>query len=482
LNDFVEEQHAHNKFLDYAISFPEIIMKCLIAALLLLTSVISVTFCLSATNKEPPSLASTTFLLLSSPICTDADSDGFYAEKNCKTLVDCNDNDQAIYPMADEVCNELDDDCDGTVDEGCDCVNDETRSCGNDVGECTAGFETCVNGAWNGVCVGEITPVPEVCDGLDNDCNSSLDDGLTAPPNSMQNGVCNGSTQSCSGPGGWVDDYTGIATYEAGSETSCDARDNDCDGTVDEGCDCVNDETRSCGNDVGECTAGFETCVNGAWNGVCVGEITPVPEVCDGLDNDCNGSLDDGLTAPPNSMQNGVCNSSTQSCSGPGGWVDDYTEIATYEAGSETSCDALDNDCDAEVDEGCDCSFDNSGGENIIENNASTLVYEANNSFAILNIEMHLPPSGSGTYIINSNNYNMCTQCILITEDDGSGGVRYFLSDSGTLVISSWDTTFTGTLSAYLVEVTIDPNTFESLPVPDGGTKCLDNYLFNANF
>ena len=51
--------------------------------------------------------------------CADADGDGYYAESGCGTAVDCNDNDATIYPGALEACDGADNDCDGSVDEGC---------------------------------------------------------------------------------------------------------------------------------------------------------------------------------------------------------------------------------------------------------------------------------------------------------------------------------------------------------------------------
>jgi hypothetical protein len=51
--------------------------------------------------------------------CTDYDSDGFFAESDCGTAVDCADRDPNIYPGATEICNGQDDNCDGTIDEGC---------------------------------------------------------------------------------------------------------------------------------------------------------------------------------------------------------------------------------------------------------------------------------------------------------------------------------------------------------------------------
>ena len=59
-----------------------------------------------------------------------------------------------------EVCNRMDDDCDGSADENltCECYSGESRQCGSDIGECRKGSQHCNQGTWELECVGEIKP------------------------------------------------------------------------------------------------------------------------------------------------------------------------------------------------------------------------------------------------------------------------------------------------------------------------------------
>jgi hypothetical protein len=71
---------------------------------------------------------------------------------------------------SEEICNNIDDDCDGQTDE------DLTQTCSVNVGECREGLKTCYQGTW-GDCENAVFPSEEICDFLDNDCDSSIDEG-----------------------------------------------------------------------------------------------------------------------------------------------------------------------------------------------------------------------------------------------------------------------------------------------------------------
>ncbi|RLJ10224.1 MAG: hypothetical protein DRP15_00765 [Candidatus Aenigmatarchaeota archaeon] len=150
----------------------------------------------------------------------------------------------------DEICNDIDDDCDGSIDEGIICCQPgETRPCGTDVGICQKGYETCIDGSWSGVCEGGVQPRDEICfNNLDDDCDGVVDELIEFVQNQER-----------------------------------------------PGCLCRNGETRPCGSDIGECVPGYMVCENNRYDPKkCIGAIGPSPEICDGKDNDCDGEIDEG--------------------------------------------------------------------------------------------------------------------------------------------------------------------------------------------
>jgi hypothetical protein len=272
-----------------------------------------------------------------------------------------------------EVCDGVDNDCNGVVD-------DLRTPCGIAMGACQPGHLVCLG--TTSVCAGAVGPQPELCDGVDNDC-----DGLTDEDFPGLGGECSAGLGACKATGTWVcspdhrtvqcsavplqpgaeqcngldDDCDGIADFTVidgiaypacfgasciptGASEICDGIDNDCDGYVDN----VNE---TCGSDVGECRPGVVVCANA--QPVCAGGVSPGVEICDGKDNDCNGTPDDpfpNLGHPCNVGRGECARSGVVVCSADG--LAEVCSVAPGVPGDEKTdpCNGKDDDCDGLVD------------------------------------------------------------------------------------------------------------------------------------
>jgi hypothetical protein len=232
-----------------------------------------------------------------------------------------------------EACNGIDDDCNLFIDDGLGTLSCGMGGCAVTVPACSGGLpQTCVPGMMQ----------MEVCDGVDNDCDGVTDEGNPGGGvscNTMLPGVCATGTLNC------TDGVLKCSPNTMATTESCDGKDNNCNGVVDEGNPGGNQTCMT--GQPGACALGTTTCANGMLG--CSATTMPKPEICDGVDNDCDMAIDEGtaggMCTVPGKL--GICAISSYVCQN-GSLLCPQT---VQPANSET-CNGLDDTCNGTVDEG----------------------------------------------------------------------------------------------------------------------------------
>ena len=312
-------------------------------------------------------------------VIPDDDGDGYDAEE------DCDDNNSVVNPAAEEICDGVDNNCDGTVDEGVTTTfyedadadgfgnpDSNTEACEQPSGYVPIGNDcddTNPDAMPGGI---------EVCDGVDNDCDGDTDEDVTtwyyADGDDDGYGDETTATEGCDPISGYVTDSDDCddtdATAYPGAEEVCDEVDNDCDGDTDEGVTTTYYEDVD-GDNFGLSDATTESCdlPTGYADdpGDCDDDDSAInpdaTEVCNEVDDDCDGTIDeddasdaDTWYADDDGDGFGDGSSSAEACDAPSGYVSDDTDCDDTDSDinpdAEEVCDGVDNNCDGETDEG----------------------------------------------------------------------------------------------------------------------------------
>lgn len=298
----------------------------------------------------------------------------------CSAGLGCDENHQCSDAECGpaEICgNDLDENCDGRIDEPefCTVTCVEAAPCVSAAsGVCAAGSLTCPLGRFGPAqCTPNLEPTDEICgNATDEDCDGAVDEAAACPVRCDLGaacdtgllGVCRAGVVSC--PGGPFDAPVCEGDASPSAEICGDGLDNNCNGRIDDPdtclVTCIADDDCDTGI-AGSCASGRVLCPEGAFGApTCEPRLVALFETCgNGLDDDCDGAVDEAAACPPPCVVGAVCDTgllgrcgvgATACPDGPGGAA--TCEAATGEA-PEVCGNGVDEDCDGVADQPAVC-------------------------------------------------------------------------------------------------------------------------------
>ena len=263
-----------------------------------------------------------------------------------------------------ELCNGVDDDCDPATPDGADEATLGAACDGDDVDLCEEGVIACVDGSL--VCEddGDQPDEVELCNGLDDDCDPSTADGASEP---TLGAACDGDDVDLCADGAQVCDAGTLRCEDAPAPAPdlCNGVDDDCNPATADGADDPGVGAMCDGPDADLCNEGTRSCVGGAL--VCSDATGDTADLCNGIDDDCNpatadGSDDPGVGVRCDGSDADMCLEGASTCGGGVITCGDMT------GDSVETCDGTDEDCDGAIDEGagCPCTRVGRGGRSYL--------------------------------------------------------------------------------------------------------------------
>jgi MYXO-CTERM domain-containing protein len=321
---------------------------------------------------------------------------GFVADST-----DCNDASATVFPGAAEMCNGADDDCDSMTDESlpvsafykdndADGYGSMASGTAMACGAAQAGAGFVADGTDCNDALATVHPgATETCNGADDDCDTMGDEGLPTTTyyrdadGDSFGSLASGTVAACSparAGAGYVPDNTdcndGAAAVHPGATEMCNGTDDDCDTTADDGLPSMSYYRDGDGDGHGSSSSGMRTACSAQAAGAGYVDrntdcddsdpnVSPsAQEVCDnGKDDNCNAAID--TDAPTSSTFyrdadgdgfGAAASGTVMACAPPPGYVSSSTDcndsLAAVRPGQFETCNGRDDDCNAMIDDG----------------------------------------------------------------------------------------------------------------------------------